>query len=37
MKNDDEIETEIYIINAKTHQIYFPHGIFADDVMYITF
>lgn len=37
MKNDDEIETEIYIINTKTHQIYFPHGIFADYVMYITF
>ena len=37
MKNDDEIETEIYIINAKTHQIYFPHGIFVDNVMYITF
>lgn len=37
MTNNDEIETEIYIINAKTHQIYFPHGIFADNVMYITF
>ena len=37
MKNDDEIETEIYIINTKTHQIYFPHGIFVDNVMYITF
>lgn len=37
MINNDEIETEIYIINAKTHQIYFPHGIFADNVMYITF
>lgn len=43
-ENDDmlrdgnlEIETEIYIINAKTHQIYFPHGIFVDNVMYVTF
>lgn len=35
--NNNEIETEIYIINGKTHQIYFPHGIFVDNVMYITF
>ena len=35
--SNNEIETEIYIINAKTHQIYFPHGIFSDNVMYITF
>lgn len=37
LENNDEIETEIYIINTKTHQIYFPHGIFVDNVMYITF
>ena len=37
MINNDDIETEIYIINTKTHQIYFPHGIFVDKVMYITF
>ena len=30
-------ETEIYVINTKTHQIYFPHGIFADKIMYYTF
>ena len=35
--SNNEVETEIYIINTKTHQIYFPHGIFADNVMYITF
>lgn len=36
-KTDDEIEDEIYVINTKTHQIYFPHGIFVDDIMYYTF
>jgi len=34
---DDEVESEIYVINTKTHQIYFPHGIFVDNVMYYTF
>ena len=33
----DKMEDEIYVINTKTHQIYFPHGIFVDDVMYYTF
>lgn len=33
----DEIPDEIYVINKRTHQIYFPHGIFADRVMYVTF
>ena len=36
-RDRDTIEDEIFVINTKTHQIYFPHGIFADDVMYITF
>ena len=31
------VESELYVINTKTHQIYFPHGIFVDDVMYFTF
>lgn len=35
--DDDVIEDEIFVINTKTHQIYFPHGIFADNVMYYTF
>ncbi len=33
----DLIEDELYVINTKTHQIYFPHGIFVDDIMYYTF
>lgn len=33
----DKIEDEIYVINTKTHQIYFPHGIFVDNIMYYTF
>ena len=33
----DEVETEVYVINTKTHQIYFPHGIFVDNIMYYTF
>lgn len=33
----DIVEDEIFVINTKTHQIYFPHGIFADNVMYYTF
>ena len=33
----DEVESEVYVINTKTHQIYFPHGIFVDNVMYFTF
>lgn len=32
----EKIETEIYVINTTTHQIYFPHGIFVDKVMYYT-
>lgn len=35
--NGERVESEIYIINTKTHQIYFPHGIFVDDIMYYTF
>ena len=35
--NQNAIEDEIYVINTKTHQIYFPHGIFVDNVMYYTF
>ena len=33
----ERVESEIYVINTKTHQIYFPHGIFVDDIMYYTF
>lgn len=35
--NPDTISTdldEVYIINKVTHQIYYPSGIFADNVMY---
>ncbi len=35
--NGDKVENEIYVINAKTHQIYFPRGIFVDNIMYYTF
>lgn len=31
-----DVEDEIYVINNCTHQIYFPHGIFLDGVMYYT-
>lgn len=34
---DSDIEDEIYVINTVTHQIYFPHGIFAEGMMYYTF
>ena len=27
-------EDQIYVINTTTHQIYFPHGIFFDNIMY---
>lgn len=30
-------QDEIYVINKKTHQIYFPHGIVVDKIMYYTF
>ena len=33
----DPVETEVFVINTKTHQIYFPHGIFVDNIMYYTF
>ena len=33
----DPVETEVYVINTKSHQIYFPHGIFVDNIMYYTF
>lgn len=32
--NDEEREDEIYVINTTTHQIYFPHGIFVDNIMH---
>ena len=32
--NSTQIEDEIYVINTTSHQIYFPHGIFADGTMY---
>ena len=35
--NSENMEDKIYVINTKTHQIYFPHGVFADDIMYYTF
>lgn len=35
--NIDIVEDEIYIINKTTHQIYFPHGIIMDKVLYYTF
>ena len=39
--NDDEIEDEIFVINTRSHQIYFPHGVFVDNgehkIMYYTF
>ena len=28
---------DIYIINELTHQIYYPHGIFANGIMYYTY
>ena len=31
------VEDEIYVINTKTHQIYFPHGIFVEGMMYYMF
>ena len=33
----DKAETKLYIINERTHQVYFPNGIFADNIMYITY
>ena len=36
-KKSVDFETEFYIINNKTHQIYFPRGIFIKDTMYYTF
>ena len=32
--NIENPEDEIYVINLLSHQIYFPHGIFVDNVMY---
>jgi len=34
--NGSIVESTIYVINTKTHQIYFPHGITADGIMYYT-
>ena len=31
------VEDEVYVVNGVTHQIYFPHGIFVDGVMYYTY
>lgn len=30
-------EKSIFVINTTTHQIYYPKGVFVDDVMYFTF
>ncbi len=32
--NLDAVEDEVYIINELTHQIYFPHGLVLDGVLY---
>ena len=31
------VEDEIYIINGVTHQVYFPHGVIVDNIMYYTY
>lgn len=36
-EDPDPVEDEIYVINTTTHQIYFPHGIVVDNIMYYTF
>ena len=35
--NINKYEDSIYVINTRSHQIYFPHGVFADNIMYVTF
>lgn len=35
--DEDKVENEIFVMNTKTHQIYFPHGIIADNIMYYMF
>lgn len=34
LEEETEVEDEIYIINEKTHQVYFPHGIVVDGYMH---
>ena len=36
-EDPNHVEDEIYVINTTTHQIYFPHGIVVDNIMYYTF
>ena len=31
------MQLELYVINTVSHQIYFPHGVYADKTMYYTF
>ena len=33
----EHIEDEFFVINTRSHQIYFPHGIFVDNILYYTF
>ena len=33
---DTATDIELYVINTTSHQIYFPHGVFADNIMYYT-
>ena len=41
MNDGEHVEDELFVINVKTHQIYFPHGIFVENgnskIMYYTF
>ena len=34
LSNLNAVEDEIYIINETSHQIYFPHGVVLDNVLY---
>ena len=36
-EDPNSVEDEIYVINTTTHQVYFPHGIVVDNIMYYTF
>lgn len=41
MSDGVHVEDEIFVINTRSHQIYFPHGVFVDNgehkIMYYTF
>lgn len=37
MNDGEHIEDEFFVINTRSHQIYFPHGIFVDNILYYTF